>query len=113
MWFSKQATTEMGDFRVMTKGDLVQFPAVALIASGDKFEMDGMSYLVGVTELIRDESILTKVEVIKDDKPTTRRKASKPSGKRVQDEVELRLDCTDRISAECEHCEDCSETCGS
>lgn len=113
MWFSKKATTETGDFQVMCKGDLVQFPAVALIASGDKFKMDGISYLVGVAELIRDESILTKVEVIENDKPTARRKASKPSGKRVQDKAELGLDCTDRVSVESEHCESSSEVSGS
>ena len=76
---------------------LYQFPAKAGISAGDEFTIDGRSYQVESVTALRDEAIIAKVKEVevKDEQPASRRGASKPRRKAVQDEAESGLDSPD------------------
>lgn len=86
MWLKTEVVCNETEHQVTFKGDQYSFPADAGIAVGDLITVDGRSYLVTALSAFRDETLIAKVEEVKDDKSASRRARSKSSGEDVHDE---------------------------
>ena len=95
MWLKTEAIHNETEYQVVFKGNQYSFPASAGIAVGDTITIDGRSYQVTALSSFRDETLIAKVEEVKDDKPASRRARSKSSGEDVQSEGESGLDSSD------------------